>query len=328
VEIYLNGNYVETRDISFVGNESALSPTLKREDFTRWGVKNAQPGWMDMDESATIDNISELLPGSQSHFQFDGMRLEVSVPQEYLRRDPQGSVSPEQWDDGLNMLFVNYNFSAANNRGDAESHNDSYLNLRSGINAGPWRLRNYSTYNNSNGMSRWNTISTSLERDIKVLKSQFSVGDGYTQAGVFDSVNFRGVQLYSDDSMLPESVRGFAPVVRGIAQSNAQVTIRQAGNIIWQSYVPPGPFMIDDLYPTAASGDLDVSVREADGSVHQFIQPFSAVPVMQREGQFRYALAGENIGRQATRIRNRHSCKDPGLWLTVGYNGVWRDDSF
>jgi outer membrane usher protein len=92
---------VETRDISFVGNESALSPTLKREDFTRWGVKpNAQPGWMDMDESATIDNISELLPGSQIHFQFDGMRLEVSVPQEYLRRDPQGSVSPEQWDDG------------------------------------------------------------------------------------------------------------------------------------------------------------------------------------------------------------------------------------
>lgn len=49
--------------------------------------------------------------------------------------------------------------------------------------------------------------------------------------------------------------------------------------------------MIDDLYPTAASGDLDIAVREADGSVHQFIQPFSAVPVMQREGQFKYALA-------------------------------------
>ena len=124
-----------------------------------------------------------------------------------------------------------------------------------------------------------------------MCSSDLSAGDGYTQSGVFDSVNFRGVQLYSDDSMLPESVRGFAPVVRGIAQSNAQVTIRQGGNIIWQSYVPPGPFVIDDLYPTAASGDLDVAVREADGSVHQFIQPFSAVPVMQREGQFKYALA-------------------------------------
>ena len=32
VEIYLNGNYVETRDISFVGNESALSQRAARLD--------------------------------------------------------------------------------------------------------------------------------------------------------------------------------------------------------------------------------------------------------------------------------------------------------
>lgn len=292
VDVYMNGNYVESRDISFAGKESELTPVLTCADFVRWGVKrNAQPEWMAIEDKANIDNIGELLPGSLVNFQFDGMRLDVSVPQEYMQRNPQGSISPEQWDDGLNMLFINYNFSAANSHGRDNSRNDSYLNLRSGINVGPWRLRNYSTYNNNDGDVRWNTISTSLERDIKVLKSQFSMGDGYTQSGLFDSVNFRGAQLYSDDAMLPESVRGFAPVVRGIAQSNAQITIRQGGNIIWQSYVPPGPFVIDDLYPTAASGDLEVVIREADGSVHQFIQPFSAVPVMQREGQFKYAVA-------------------------------------
>lgn len=319
VDVYLNGNYVDSRDIVFVSHGSDLMPVLTRADFTQWGVKpNAQPNWMALDESATVENISNLLPGSQLHFQFNGMRLELSVPQEYLRRDPQGSVSPAQWDDGLNMLFLNYNFSAANNHGGTESQNDSYLNLRSGINVGLWRLRNYSAYNNNNGMSRWNTIATSLERDIKMLKSQFSAGDGYTQSGVFDSVNFRGVQLYSDDSMLPESVRGFAPVVRGIAQSNAQVTIRQGGNIIWQSYVPPGPFVIDDLYPTAASGDLDVAVREADGSVHQFIQPFSAVPVMQREGQFKYALA---VGQY--RAANDQDKEPTFLQTTLSYGLPW-----
>lgn len=292
VDIYLNGNYIESRDISFVSRGSTLVPVLTHADFVKWGVKkNAQPDWMSMAETEHIENMSESLPGSQLHFQFDSMRLDISVPQEYMQRDPRGSVSPEQWDDGLNMLFMNYNFSAANNYGSGDSRNDTYLNLRSGVNVGPWRLRNYSTYNNNNGTGHWNTMSTSLERDIKVLRSQLSMGDSYTQAGVFDSVNFRGAQMYSDDTMLPESVRGFAPVVRGIAQSNAQVTIRQGGNIIWQSYVPPGPFVIDDLYPTAASGDLEVAVREADGTVNQFIQPFSAVPVMQREGQFKYALA-------------------------------------
>ncbi|HBR6925111.1 TPA: fimbrial biogenesis outer membrane usher protein [Klebsiella pneumoniae] len=319
VNVYLNGNYIESRDISFVGKESALAPALTPADFVKWGVKrNAQPDWMDMAETATIENISELLPGSQLNFQFDDMRLVLSVPQEYMQHDPQGAVSPEQWDDGLNMLFMNYNFSAANSHSHGESRNDSYLNLRSGINVGPWRLRNYSTYNNNDGAGRWNSIGTSLERNIKTLKSQFSMGDGYTQSGVFDSVNFRGAQLYSDDSMLPESVRGFAPVVRGIAQSNAQVTVRQGGNIVWQSYVPPGPFVIDDLYPTAASGDLEVAVREADGSVHQFIQSFSAVPVMQREGQFKYALAaGKYLAS------NRKDKAPEFLQATMSYGLPW-----
>lgn len=40
--------------------------------------------------------------------------------------------------------------------------------------------------------------------------------------------------------MLPDSMKGFAPTIHGIARSNAQVTIRQNGYIINQRYVPPG----------------------------------------------------------------------------------------
>ncbi|PYZ77455.1 fimbrial biogenesis outer membrane usher protein [Citrobacter koseri] len=319
VDVYVNGNYLASQDISFIDSKSGLIPVLTRADLVQWGVKrNAQPEWMHMADTANVEHLSKLLPGSQLIFQFDGMRLDLSVPQEYLQRDPRGSVSPERWDDGLNMLFLNYNFSGANTHGSGKSSNDSYLNLRSGINVGPWRLRHYATYNNNDGAGHWNTLGTSLERDIKALKSQFSIGDGYTQAGVFDSVNFRGAQLYSDDSMMPESVRGFAPVVRGIAQTNAQVTIRQGGNVIWQSYVPPGPFAIDDLYPTTASGDLEVAVREADGSVHQFIQPFSAVPVMQREGQFKYALAAGKY-----RAANSKDKEPEFLQGTLSYGLPW-----
>lgn len=60
------------------------------------------------------------------------------------------------------------------------------------------------------------------------------------QAIFFDSVSFRGVQLASDDNMLPDSLKGFAPVVRGIAKSNAQITIKQNGYTIYQTYVSPG----------------------------------------------------------------------------------------
>lgn len=78
--------------------------------------------------------------------------------------------------------------------------------------------------------------------------------------------------------MLPDSLRGYAPVVQGIAEGNAVVTIRQNGSIIHESNVAPGPFTIEDLYPTNFGGDLDVSVTEADGRVQRFSVNFSAVP--------------------------------------------------
>lgn len=102
-------------------------------------------------------------------------------------------------------------------------------------------MRNYSTrnYDEDNG-SHWDSVNTYLQRDIQRLKGQLTLGDSYTPSDIFDSVQFRGAQLASDDNMLPDSLRGFAPVIRGIAQSNAQVTIKQNGYIIYQSYVAHG----------------------------------------------------------------------------------------
>ncbi|MCS5881567.1 fimbria/pilus outer membrane usher protein [Klebsiella variicola subsp. variicola] len=57
----------------------------------------------------------------------------------------------------------------------------------------------------------WDTQSTWLQRDVRSLKSLLRIGDTYTTGDVFDSIPFRGVQLMSDDEMLPDSQRGFAP---------------------------------------------------------------------------------------------------------------------
>lgn len=66
--------------------------------------------------------------------------------------------------------------------------------------------------------------------------------------------------------MLPDNQKGFAPIIRGIAKTNAQVTIRQNGYIIYQSYVAPGAFEISDLYLSASSGDMTVTIKVQDGS--------------------------------------------------------------
>lgn len=162
------------------------------------------------------------------------------------------------------------------------------------------RLRDNTTwsYNSSDSSSgsknKWQHINTWLERDIIPLRSRLTLGDGYTQGDIFDGINFRGAQLASDDNMLPDSQRGFASVIHGIARGTAQVTIKQNGYDIYNSTVPPGPFTINDIYAAGNSGDLQVTIKEADGSTQIFTVPYSSVPLLQREGHTRYSItAGE-----------------------------------
>ncbi len=42
----------------------------------------------------------------------------------------------------------------------------------------------------------------------------------------------------------------------------------------------PGAFVIDDLYPTASSGNLEVAVKESDGEIRRFTQPYASVTSM------------------------------------------------
>lgn len=70
------------------------------------------------------------------------------------------------------------------------------------------------------------------------------------------------------------------PTGAGIAQSNALVTIEQNGFVVYQKEVPPRPFAITDLQLAGGGADLDVSVKEADGSVTTYLVPYAAVPNM------------------------------------------------
>ncbi|MDR8444951.1 fimbria/pilus outer membrane usher protein, partial [Acinetobacter baumannii] len=77
------------------------------------------------------------------------------------------------------------------------------------------------------------------------LRSQLVVGNTYTSSGIFDSLSFTGLQLSSDKEMLPDSLHGFAPTIRGIARTTAEVSVYQNGYSIYKSTVAPGAFEIN-----------------------------------------------------------------------------------
>lgn len=307
VDIYMNGEPQDTRDVTFVRSaDGELKPQLTVAQLEQWGVMlTSVPTLIGVSKTGVISDLTRYIPQASTNFDFSHQALNISVPQANMKPSAQGAVDPKYWDEGMPALLMNYSFTGANTWQDAsDGTSDSYfLNLNSGANLEGWRLRNYSTwsYNKSGGnnngddsfdnsASKWDSINTYVQHDIPALKGQFTAGDSFTPSDVFDSVQFRGAQVASDDNMLPDSLRGFAPVVRGIANSNAQVTVKQNGSVIYQTYVPPGAFVINDLYPTSSSGDLQVTIKEAGGAQRTFVQPFSSVPVMQREGRLKYAV--------------------------------------
>ncbi len=60
--------------------------------------------------------------------------------------------------------------------------------------------------------------------------------------------------------MLPPTLASFAPIIHGVANTNAKVTITQGGYKIYETTVPPGSFVIDDLSPSGYGSDLIVTV--------------------------------------------------------------------
>ena len=295
VDISVNNEMVtaEARDVMFSKTaDGKLEPCVTLEELTQWGINTAP--FPELQDSNSECIKLDAIPDAFTDFQFNRQRLNLSIPHAALKARSQDEVPVKVWDEGIPAALLNYSMNSYQSQyNGADTYKSTYLNLRPGINIGPWRLRNYTTYeHNSQSGGEWDTVYSYLQRNIIALRSQLTLGDSSAPSDVFDSVPFRGVQLASDDDMLPDSLKGYAPVVRGIARTNAQVVIRQNGYQIYQSYVAPGAFEITDMYPTGGAGDLDVTIKEADGSEQHFTLPYASVPVLQREGRLKYALTG------------------------------------
>lgn len=292
VDLWLNEERVGTQNVQFELSNERLEPCFNDAELKMLGVTFPSNPPPHAGTSCVL--LSQRIKDSTANYDTRNQALKITIPQILMAQNARGYIALDEWDDGITALLVNYQYSGSTGGGDM-SGNDNFLNLQSGINIGPWRLRDYSTWSKQNDDAPSNGdfqhISTTLTRDINVLRSELSLGDTWTPGELFDGINLRGIQLKSEDGMYPDSQQGFAPTIHGTAKSNAQVTVKQNGYAIYQSYVPPGAFVINDLYPAASSGDLEVTIKESDNSVSSFIVPYAAVPLLQREGRINYNVS-------------------------------------
>ncbi|MDM4093022.1 fimbria/pilus outer membrane usher protein [Klebsiella oxytoca] len=296
LDVFVNQSFIGNYLVSFVAVNNKVLPCISIGLIRDIGFKEGSKINDCSEEKCYF--ISKVSPQANSKTDLSIFKISIVVPQALLKSRPRGYVNPENYDTGVNIGFANYitNYYHVSYSDNNISNQDSaWLSFNGGLNIATWQYRQLSTatWSEKNGYT-WNNIRNYVQRPLPVIDSQFMAGQLVTNGRFFSGMNFTGLNLSTADAMLPDSMRGYAPVVRGIATSNAKVTISQNGQYIYQTTVPPGAFEINDLYPTNSSGDLQVQVMEADGTVKTFMVPFSAVPESMRPGISHYNLA---IGR-------------------------------
>ncbi|MEG5677640.1 fimbrial biogenesis usher protein [Enterobacter hormaechei] len=304
VDIWLNGHYVGRRKVRFIArpasdetihDNTGLMPCLSGSYLTALGVRASVLGAHAQEQAGRCVSLGERIMQASTTFEFQKLRLDISVPQADMVQTSRGWISPERWDEGINAGLLTYRFSGSSSQGRYGDSSSHYLGLNTGVNVGAWRLRDNRAWMDYDSgpyrYHRWEHQSTYAERTIIPWQSELTAGDTRTGGDVFDALGIRGVLLATDDNMLPDSMRGYAPVVRGTAGTNAVVTVRQNGYVVYKTNVSPGAFVINDLSPVYAGGDLEVTVEESNGRLRTYTVPYSSLPVMQRQGMVKYNLA-------------------------------------
>ncbi|MFK2855978.1 fimbrial biogenesis outer membrane usher protein [Dyella humi] len=301
-DIYLNNVWVGRSDVRFAApspNVSAVACVDRRllDQLGLHPTKLPAETVASLSDPKACVSMGSLIQGATVTFDMTQLRVDVSVPQAYLGQVARGYINPEYWDAGVPAALLNYNFNNYRSSSQGQTQTSSYLGLNSGLNLGPWHFREDATVNWQSGAAgapsrrQWQNIDTYVQRDLSSLRAKLTIGDSFTDGAVFDSYGIRGVQLGTDDRMLPQSLQGYAPVVRGVAQTNAKITVRQNGVVIYETTVSPGPFTLNDLYPTGYGGGLQVTITEADGHVSTFTVPYASVAQLLRPGITRFDIA-------------------------------------
>ncbi len=306
-DLIVNGQWRGVEEITFRrGARGDVLPCYDRLLLQRAGVdldrsargQDADQPSNPMPDGTICDALSRYIPGAALSFDAAEQKLYLTVPAFYMRLAGRSTyVDPANWTNGVPAAWLNYSASGFTTRSGGAESSQLYTGLSMAASAGRFRIRHNGNFTwSQRGGARYQRGYVYAQTDLPDWHAQLLAGESSTSGMLFDAVSFRGVQIASDDRMLPDEQRYYAPVVRGVAQSNAKVAIYQRGYLVHETTVAPGPFAIDNLQAMSYGGDLNVTVTEASGETRSFVVPFATTVQLLRPGSTRFsAMAGRAI---------------------------------
>lgn len=306
LDVVLNNQFLGRQSIKFVdGEESGTSRVCFSEEFVgSLGLKTQIARELPRTDAGACVDLKGI-DGASIRYIKSTATLKINVPQIAFEYSDPNYIPRERWSDGVDGAMLDYHVIANSSRRRASADWLTSNSLRSygtlGANFGAWRFRgDYQAWtqlggdkDSRNGEEKAEFSRLYAFRALPEIRSMVALGHNYLNSDIFDSFAYTGASIESDERMLPPGLRGYAPLISGVARSNATVTVSQQGRVLYATKVSAGAFALQDI-SASVQGALDVTVEEEDGTVQRFQVFAAAVPFLARQGELRYKAA---VGR-------------------------------
>jgi outer membrane usher protein FimD/PapC len=163
--------------------------------------------------------------------------------------------------------LINYDVTGLHSRSGDSSSRYASANTELGFNAGDWIVRSRQVQTWQDDISRTTHIAAYAQRTFASQEAVLQAGQINLYNPVLAGAQITGVQVLNEQAL---QVEGQSAVIEGIANSQAQIEVRQNGSLIHSTVVPAGPFALTNVRRLNTRSDVEVTIKEADGSERSF----------------------------------------------------------
>lgn len=229
--------------------------------------------------------------------------LSLIVPTDSIRPTPRDFTG---YQTGGFAGLLNYDVSSLHSHFGDQSSRYMSANTELGFNAGDWIVRSRQVQTRQDDVSRTSHLAAYAQRTFASQQAVLQAGQISLYNPVLAGTQITGVQVMTEQAL---RVEGQNAAIEGIAHSQAQIEVRQNGSLIHSTVVPAGPFSLNDVRRLNHRSDVEVTVKEADGSERSFTVPAAMLGI---------GLPAPGFSLSAGQVRSTSDTQDDTPWVISG----------
>ncbi len=207
--------------------------------------------------------------------------------------------------------LLNYDLTGLYNEyGDSTSRFGS-ANTEVGFNAGDWIVRSRQVQTWQDQQSRSTHLDAYAQRTFAAQQAVLQAGQISLYNPVLSGTQITGAQVLTETALQDQNQ---GATITGIANSPAQVEIRQNGTLVHSTVVPAGPFSLTDVRRLNNRSDVQVTVKESSGEERHFSVPAAMLGL---------GLPAPGFSVAAGQVRKIGNSDGAEPWVvSAGWNGA------